>query len=194
MNLELSDINAESNLFYLNSKDQILNDDFLIHTKKYCRYSNIQKLWIAREYFTTKNIKEILHKYKVSKSSLYKIVKDANKNAVKRKSISIGNINKLSLSIEEKQYIANYVKPPQIPLTIDKISQELYNNFGTSNKKREIKSFLKSTLMYSYKKGSSRTMKGGSTKTKLYQSIFASRILAKILEGNLIVNIDEWCF
>ena len=99
-------------------------------------------------------------------------MKDANKNAVKRKSISIGNINKLSLSIEEKQYIANYVKPPQIPLTIDKISQELYNNFGTSNKKREIKSYLKSTLMYSYKKGSSRTMKGGSTKTKLYQSIF----------------------
>ena len=49
-------------------------------------------------------------------------------------------------------------------------------------------------MKYSYKKGWSVAEIGGTSKILYCQSIFASRILTKLLLNNLIINIDECSF
>ena len=53
---------------------------------------------------------------------------------------------------------------------------------------------MKNQINYSYKKGSSTTLRGGSKIIKYQQSIFSSRVLADILNNKLIINIDECVF
>ena len=40
----------------------------LLHSKKYSRYTDVKKIWIAKDYFNKITPKEIIKKYKVSKS------------------------------------------------------------------------------------------------------------------------------
>ena len=49
-------------------------------------------------------------------------------------------------------------------------------------------------MNYSYKKGSSATIRGASDKIKILQSVFSSRNLNKTMENKLLINIDEWSF
>ena len=49
-------------------------------------------------------------------------------------------------------------------------------------------------MRYSYKKGSSNNVKGGSNETKYYQSIYSSKILRTIFNDKLVINIDECSF
>ena len=53
---------------------------------------------------------------------------------------------------------------------------------------------LKNEFLYSYNKGGSTTIKGGSEKTFILQSIFSSRLLKMIHEGYLVINVDECSF
>ena len=98
------------------------------------------------------------------------------------------------LNSEERQFVTDYVRPPQLPWTIQSINDRLNHNFGVKNRKRDIKEYLKNSLKYSYKKGGSTTYKGASEKTKYLQSIFSSKLLREILNDKLIINIDEWSF
>ena len=98
------------------------------------------------------------------------------------------------MNVEEQNFIKTYVQPPQIPLTIQRIGSEHDNLFGVKDRKRDIKYFLKNQINYSYKKGSSTTLRGGSKIIKYQQSIFSSRVLADILNSKLIINIDECVF
>ena len=66
--------------------------------------------------------------------------------------------------------------------------------FWVTERKRDIKNYLKSKLNYSYKKGDSTTYRGGSEEILYQKFIFSSRLLIQILENNLIINIDEWVF
>ena len=49
-------------------------------------------------------------------------------------------------------------------------------------------------MHYSYKKGSSTKVNGGSLHTKHWQSIFTSNILRTLYGYKLIINIDECSF
>ena len=51
--------------------------------------------------------------------------------------------------------IKSWVRPPQYPLTLDKIWLSINNKIGISVNKRKVKELLKNSLNYSYKKGSS---------------------------------------
>ena len=149
---------------------------------------------IYREYWDKTNLKEISKKYNATISSIYKIVNDFKaKDWDYRFFKPVGNTDNF-LSLEEQYFIQNYVKPPQIPLTIQSINEEVNKAFETKWRKREIKSFLKNSLNYSYKKGSAMTIKGASSKTSYNQAIFSWRTLNEIIWGKLMINIDEWSF
>ena len=107
------------------------------------------------------------------------------------------NINEQSYSIidsKEKDFIKNYVNLLKFPSSWKKINSKLNKNFGKRDRKRDIKHVLKNELLYSYKKGGSTTIKGGSEKTFILQSIFSSRLLKMIHEGYLVISIDECSF
>ena len=127
-------------------------------------------------------------------SSIYKIVKSMRTSLHNNRDENLDAQFSYKLNEEERQFIRGFVKPPQIPLTIESIHSELSKNFCTQSRKRDIKQYLKKSLHYSYKKGGATTFKGGTQKTNYLQSIFASKILCKIMDDKLIINIDEWVF
>ena len=92
------------------------------------------------------------------------------------------------------KFIEEFVRPPQIPLTINCINEVLNKGFESKCRKRDIKLYLKHWINYSYKKGGSSTLKGGNLRTQYLQWIFSSRTITLVLENKLLINIDEWIF
>ena len=94
-----------------NLKFRIFYQDLLLHSKKYSRYTDAQKIWIAKDYFSKITPKEIIKKYKVSKSSLFKIVKNARNNK-KNLKLTLDHHDKSNfLTKEEEKFIKDYIKP-----------------------------------------------------------------------------------
>ena len=89
------------------------------------------------------------------------------------------------LSIKERHFVRHYIQ---------KINEKINANFGVKDKKKDIKYFIKEWIKYSFKKGSSTTLRVGSETIQYQQSNFSSRILLNILNKKLIINIDEWVF
>ena len=87
--------------------------------------------------------------------------------------------------------LVKIIHPPKEPLTLERITKEVNNQWNKSFKKRDVKLVLKEKLNYWFKKGSSTTIVGGSTKIKILQSIFSSRILLALYKERYFVNIDE---
>ena len=181
-------------MFYKHFAYNSLKHDIIYHKAKYSRYTNLQKKLIYQEYWWKTNLKEISNKYNVSVSSIYKIVKDYNSRYIDSNISNREIKTDARLSLEEKILIQNFIKPPQIPVTIQSINDEVNKVFEFKWRKREIKLFLKNSLNYSYKKGSATTIKGASDKTKYCKSIFSSRALREITKNKLLINIDECSF
>ena len=66
--------------------------------------------------------------------------------------------------------------------------------FSIKDRKREIKFFLKKVMNYSYKRGGSKVINWETKQSKIYQSIYSSRCLTKLLEEKYMINIDEASF
>ena len=57
-----------------------------------------------------------------------------------------------------------------------------------------IRNFIKNNLRYSFKRGSSRNKRAKSSTSVYEQAVFSSKLMTRILENRLIVNIDESSF
>ena len=132
--------------------------------------------------------------YGVPKSTLYDVMK-SSKIQSKRNGKKINAISSdYKFDREEETWIKKNVIPPQLPLTIAKLNKEMSEIFPVKNRKRDIKRFLKQEMKFSYKRGGSKIINGVSERNKLQQSLFSSRILSKILNTKLLINIDEASF
>ena len=99
------------------------------HEKKFSRYTSFQKYMIKRDYQNSLTVKEISIKYNASISSIYKILKDYSKDLIKSITIKSYRDKYLVLNNTEKNYIKTYIEPPQIPLSVQSISNELDKKF-----------------------------------------------------------------
>ena len=90
--------------------------------------------------------------------------------------------------------IRSYVQPPTIPLTIHKIKQFIFRKLRISINKRKIKTYLKDSQNYSYKKGSAGSVTLKSNNFKIHKSVFSSRMFTHIYNNKLIVNIKQSSF
>ena len=104
---------------------------------------------IYKEYFEGVSTNEISRKFNASKSSVYKIVKDFKAKRYSKIDKTIFLANQSKLSLKEIKFIGEYVRPPQIPLTINSINEEIGKVFGSKDRKRDIKLYLKNWLNYS---------------------------------------------
>ena len=98
------------------------------------------------------------------------------------------------LNNEERRWIEKQIIPPQAPLTIEKLNKNMCEVFSIKDRKREIKFFLKKVMNYSYKRGGSKVINWETKQSKIYQSIYSSRCLTKLLEEKYMINIDEASF
>ena len=144
------------------------------HIRKYTHFSDLQKKLICKEYFEGVSTSEISRKFNASNFFVYKIVKDFKAKRYFKIDKTICLTNQSKLSLKEMKLIGEYVRPPQIPLTINSINEETGKVFGSKDRKRGIKLYLKNWLNYSYKKGGADTLKRGSLRTKYLQSIFSA--------------------
>ena len=143
-----------------------------ISSEKNNRYTILQKALIHKDYWENINIKEIIKKYNTSASTVYKIIKDyKNKTQLNNLNFEENN-NKNYLNFQKQISIKDYVKPPQISLTINSINNGLNKNFEEKWRKREIKKFLKDSLNYSYKKGLLLLLKEQLIKQNFYIQSF----------------------
>ena len=71
--------------------------------------------------------------------SIYKIVKSMRTSLHNNKSENLDAQFSYKFNEEEKQFIREFVKPPQMPLTIESIYSKLSKNICTQSRKRDIK-------------------------------------------------------
>ena len=135
---------------------------------------------------------KIMLKYNIPKSTLYYLIKNKiNEEANIKHNIyqDIYGLNKNEMDI-----ISEYIKPPKVPLTIKSIQNMLNSNLESFVNSKRISYFLKNIWRYTYKKGSSTSIRGASRKIYFQQRIFSWRMLNNILLNRYIVNIDETSF
>ena len=140
------------------------------------------------------DIFRIMLKFNISRSTLYYLIK--SKDKIYNEAIAKGNIFKDIYGLDENEmtWISKYITPPKTPLTIKNIQTMLNFELKSKARTKDISNFLKNTLKYSYKKGSSTSIKGASSKIHLQKRIFWWRMMKNVLMKKYIVNIDESSF
>ena len=63
--------------------------------------------------------------------------------------------------------------------------------FNRDIKPHWIRNFIKNSLKYSFKRGSSRNKRAKSNLSIYAQAVFSSKLMTRILQDRLIINIDE---
>ena len=130
----------------------------------------------------------------IPKSTLNYIIKNQDKiNKISGDSVS-EDLNRSKLSLKQKQWIDEYVRPPTYPTTLSQIINKLELEFKTPAKKRDVKAYLKKEANFSFKKGSLRHSNSVLEKNLLFQVLFNCNFLSQILDSKYLFNIDECCF
>ena len=137
---------------------------------------------------------EIMRKYNIPKSTFIRM----RKEHISSKAFDFQDINRdqkcSSLTFEMKTFINRLIKPPTFPLALAKICWKINEEFNIAISRKTVEDYIKNTLNYTYKKGSSTTIRGSSNKYKIARSISAWGFLTSLLESKYIVNIDESIF
>ena len=142
----------------------------------------------------TKNSRFIMKKYKLPKSSFYKMKREYKEDEKRNISGMLKKNSKFFLSVEEKQWLRNIFEPSKHPLNINIISNKLNKMLGTQPKKEKLNLIKKMLSIIVFKKGSHSTQKSVSHKILFLRSIFSSQLLEQFLNKYYIVNIDEASF
>ena len=124
-------------------------------------------------------------KFNVSKSTLYYLKR--NKNKIYNEAISKENIYKdiYRLNKMEMDWVSENIKPLKAPLTIKNILNMLNSKLESRVKGKDITNFLKKTLKYSYKKGSSTSIRGASQKIHFNKEYFHEEWWCVFLQINI---------
>ena len=96
--------------------------------------------------------------------------------------------------IKYRKFIYETLKPSSQPITLDKIDRKFFSTFNVHLNKRELKSFIKNDLKYTFKKGSPSVNKANDEITKTSKKLFSTYLLQYIMEDKYIINVDEVSF
>ena len=78
-----------------------------------------------------------------------------------------------------------------IPQVYPKFRIKLKEALNSDAKLHWIRNYLKNDMKYSFKRGSSRNVRVKSTSSVFPQAIFSTKLMTRILEDILVINIDE---
>ena len=127
-------------------------------------------------------------------STLYHVLK--HKDQITEKYINMSqNMNGvIEKQIKYRKFIYETLKHPSQPITLDKIDRKFFSTFNVHLNKRELKSFIKNDLKYTFKKGSPSVNKANDEITKTSKKLFSTYLLQYIMEDKYIINVDEVSF
>ena len=101
----------------------------------------------------------LLRLFRLSKSTIRRLNKEYEKNHQKNESRLLERKNNYELSLEAKDLVEKFIKPPTAPVTISKIQNLIHNELGEVYSIYIIRKYIRDTLKYRFKKGSSRPPK-----------------------------------
>ena len=139
-------------------------------------------------------MRDISNKYAIPKSTIYWFKDNAHQIKNEYSIFNFQIIDKFKEQIKYRNFIYDQVKPPTSPMTLDKICTSFLKKFKIHLNKREVKSFLKNDLRFSFKKGSSAVWKIAKMDNIIMRKIFALHLLCFVLKEKLIISIDEVSF
>ena len=112
------------------------------HKKKFQRYtSSKKKPFICQRLNNFKSKREFLYHFQVPVSSFYNMKKFSKDNLFKKNSNDIYNTSFMNSHNEISSIIRDFVKPPKIPLTLQRIQNKILHQEHIFIKKRDIKIF-----------------------------------------------------
>ena len=120
---EESDENWYENLMSTNFTNHVNKMELLRHSKKYGRYTELQKRMILWDYSEHKSIRQISRKYKASISSIFNFIKNDKLRTNTNCCQLVEQTSTWQLNKNKKDFIENLVRPPTYQLTIDKINK-----------------------------------------------------------------------
>ena len=101
---------------------------------------------------------------------------------------------KTSIRADVQNFIPKLVRPPQFPMTVQRIKKAVFEKFGKVYSSHIVKNFRKKILNYSFKKSWSRPMKYMAPSTKISKGFFWIELLKLIHRQQEIYSVDEWSF
>ena len=140
------------------------------------------------------NSHNIRNAFKLSKSTFFKLKKFENSAFDEEETIFQQSRENPQISVNAQRFISETLRPPQFSMTIQKIRKAIFNEFGETYSTYIVKSFIKKTLRFSFKKGWSRPPKYIQPKTIITKGVFWTDMLRMINKQQLIFNVDEWSF
>ena len=103
-------------------------------------------------------------------------------------------LRKTSIRTDVQNFIAETVRPPQFPMTVQRIRKAVFEKFGKMYSSHIVKEFLKKILHYSFKKSCSRPPRYMAPSTKVSKGFFWIELLRSIHRQQEIFSVDEWSF
>ena len=132
--------------------------------------------------------------FRLSKSTIRRLNKEYEENHQKNESRLLERKNNYELSLEAKDLVEKFIKPPTVPVTISKIQNLIHNELGEVYSIYIIRKYIKDALKYRFKKGSSRPPKYISRRIQLTKALFCTELLSLIFKKEIVINIDESSF
>ena len=99
-----------------------------------------------------------------------------------------------AISSDIQKFITEIISPPQFPMTIKRIRNEVYDKFCKTYSLHTVRQFLKKVLNFSFKKSWSRPPKYMAPKTIITKGVFWIELLKSIHNQQVIFSVDEWSF
>ena len=140
------------------------------------------------------NQKSIKDAYRLSSATYNRLKNTIYSPFRERDWKSKSNLMKNFISPDIQGFIAEMISPPQLPMTIKRIRNAVYDKFGKTYSPHIMNKFLKKVLNFSFKKSWSRPPKYMTSKTITAKGVFWIELLKSIYKQQVIFSVDEWSF
>ena len=136
-------------------------------------------------------LKHIQQWYKLSVSTIRRIKSNTKLEKTDSNEEEKGLEIHWDLSGEIKEYIKAYLCPSCGPKTISMIQKQIELNFGKKHSAHRVKQFVKEEMSYRFKKGWFRPLKYAAKRAQLIKALYWTEFLSMIVDGKIIVNVDD---
>ena len=159
------------------------------------RLTFFEKWLIYKEIeFKKKAVFDTWKKFRVSKSTIYKTLKEFKR----RGTTNLWSSWSTKRSIRTSKTIADHISKQwcnyPYPFTANDVSKNLHKMLRVRLSEKVISQILKESLGLSFKKGKSWPVTWSKNKQQLLKCLFAIKIIPLISKSKLLINIDETSF
>ena len=141
-----------------------------------------------------KSVFDTWKKFKISKSTMYKIINDFKRTRIQNPWILWNTQRPIRSSKTIVNHISSIWESYQYPFTANDVSQSLFKMLRIKLWEKTISQILKESLGLSFKKGKSCPVSLHKKKHELLKCLFVAKMIPFFSTCELLINIDETSF